>query len=456
MRGAGTAGEVEGGAPGRGLSRERLVALVQEHAGSLLSTARRHSLCADDAQDAYQRTLEILLRRAATLEEATVGGWLHTVVRHEALAVRESRQRQLGANALDADAHVAEHLPGPHERVEAFERLTSTAEALARLKPQEARALGLQAQGHSYREICRITGWSYTKVNRSIAEGRRAFLDRHAGIEAGRECRRWEALLGAIADGEAGAGDLAQIRPHLRRCRACRASLRAQRLARGRLAILLPGPLLAGAAGGPDPPGARILSRLGEAIFDLLGGRMPSAGPRSGVALDLGASGKVAAVAASVTALAGGGLAAVRADLGPPRHASSPAHRVRVQRSARPASGAAAVPLAPARPLGQPLSPRAGAAPPGVVRRRGRASSPSSRAGSGARSVRAAEFEPLGSPAPAAPAAEPGVPVATARLASSSSTSTRPAPMSTTTRAAPTGGSTGSAAGRSAPAEFEP
>lgn len=452
MRGTGTAEEMEGGAPALGLSRERLVALVQEHAGSMLSTARRHSLCADDAQDAYQRTLEILLRRAATLEEATVGGWLHTVVRHEALAVRESRQRQLGTDALDADDHVAEHLPGPHERVEAFERLTSAAEALARLKPQEVRALGLQAQGHSYREICRITGWSYTKVNRNIAEGRRAFLDRHAGIEAGRECRRWEAMLGAIADGAATAADLAQIRPHLRRCRACRASLRAQRMARGRLAILLPGPLLAGAGAATDPPGARILARLGETISDLIAGRMPSAGHRSGVALDLAASGKVAAVAASATALAGGGLAAVRTDLAPPRHASSPAHSARAQGSARPASSAPAGAPAPGRASGQSLPPPA-AAPHGVVRRIGHASSPSSRAGSAAQPVRAAEFEPLGSPAPAT---EPVVPVATARPASTSSTSARPASTSITTRSVSAGGSTGSAAGRSAPAEFEP
>jgi hypothetical protein len=53
---------------------------VATHAESLLRTAQRHSLCADDAQDAYQRGLEIFMRRARTLDPKYVGRWLHVVV----------------------------------------------------------------------------------------------------------------------------------------------------------------------------------------------------------------------------------------------------------------------------------------------------------------------------------------------------------------------------------------
>jgi DNA-directed RNA polymerase specialized sigma24 family protein len=56
--------------------------LIAAHADSLLRTARRFSLCADDAQDAYQRGLEILMRHAARLDSDRAGGWLHTVVYH--------------------------------------------------------------------------------------------------------------------------------------------------------------------------------------------------------------------------------------------------------------------------------------------------------------------------------------------------------------------------------------
>ena len=43
---------------------------------------------------------------------------------------------------------------------------------LAALKPDERRTLILIAAGHTYREVGEITSWSYTKINRSAAEGR--------------------------------------------------------------------------------------------------------------------------------------------------------------------------------------------------------------------------------------------------------------------------------------------
>ena len=97
------------------------------------------------------------------------------------------------------------------------------AEALRRLKPHEVRALTLKAQGLSYQEICDATGWTYTKVNRCLSEGRRRFLDRVAGIEAGEECERLAPLLSALADGELGSEDLAALRGHMTGCLSCRA-----------------------------------------------------------------------------------------------------------------------------------------------------------------------------------------------------------------------------------------
>jgi hypothetical protein len=54
---------------------------VATHAESLLRTAERHSLCEDDAHDAYQRGLEIFMRRAADLDRKGVDRWLHVVVK---------------------------------------------------------------------------------------------------------------------------------------------------------------------------------------------------------------------------------------------------------------------------------------------------------------------------------------------------------------------------------------
>src|SRR4051794_3516186 len=71
--------------------------LIAAHADSLLRTARRFSLCADDAQDAYQRSLEILMRHAARLDGDRAPGWLHTVVKNEALAINRARSRASAA-----------------------------------------------------------------------------------------------------------------------------------------------------------------------------------------------------------------------------------------------------------------------------------------------------------------------------------------------------------------------
>jgi DNA-directed RNA polymerase specialized sigma24 family protein len=42
------------------------------------------------------------------------------------------------------------------------------------LDRDERRALSLLAAGYSYREIGQLTDWTYTKVNRCVAEGRAA------------------------------------------------------------------------------------------------------------------------------------------------------------------------------------------------------------------------------------------------------------------------------------------
>ena len=58
------------------------------------------------------------------------------------------------------------------------------------MKPQEVQALTLKAEGYSYAEIGEITGWTYTKINRCMAEGRKRFLEVFAGARAGRAMRQ--------------------------------------------------------------------------------------------------------------------------------------------------------------------------------------------------------------------------------------------------------------------------
>jgi RNA polymerase sigma factor (sigma-70 family) len=297
--------------PRRRLGRRRpdtqqlVVETISRHADALLRTARRHTACQADAEDAYQRALEIFVKCAHRLDSASAHKWLHTVVKHEAYAVREQRARYVGVDeetaldALDDGRHVA----SVEERSERFDELTRAAEALGRLKPQEVTALWLKAQGLSYREIAERQGWTYTKVNRCLTEGRKSFLERFADIRSGAECERWLPVLSAVADGEAGAEQLVEVRPHLRNCPGCRAVLAGMRASGTPVAALLPAGLLVGGSGGG------LLDRLGELVVGVQE-RIVAPLVKAQSAVEATSASKVAAVAAaSAAALAGGGVA---------------------------------------------------------------------------------------------------------------------------------------------------
>ena len=274
------------------------LALLQRHGSTIMATARRFAATLEDAEDAYQRGVEILLTKAPTTAEEELVPWLRTVVKHEAWALR--RQRQRAAPVAD-DGNVPEspsEVAATHDQAERIDRLRIGAEALKKLKPQEIRALVLRAEGYSYKQIQEITGWTYTKVNRCLTEGRKAFLERVAGIEAGSECERLAPLLSKLADGEATADDLATLRPHIRTCLSCRAALREYRGAPATAAALVP----AAAFAAPGRPSfLELPARAAEALAGWA--------QKAQVATEMASAQKVAAVAASTAVL--GGSAAV-------------------------------------------------------------------------------------------------------------------------------------------------
>ncbi len=203
----------------------RVGAVVSRHLPALLRVARRVSLCADDAQDAVQRALEIYVRRLDGVDTSTEVAWLKVVVRHEALAIRRARAESVASEEVDFDAHAGGDR-GVDDAVAASERVRRSAEALRALKPDEATALLLKAQGHSYAEIGERQGWTYTKVNRAITEGRKRFLEVYAELESGEACERVAPVLADLASGAAESAQLVAVRAHLRHCASCRARVR--------------------------------------------------------------------------------------------------------------------------------------------------------------------------------------------------------------------------------------
>ncbi len=217
------------------MARTDLELQIEEFGALMLATARRWSANDQDAEDAFQRAAEKALRNSPSGSYDEVCAWLRTTVKNEALAIVRHRRRIAAGGrpeALDGPRLFAPQAqPNTDVRAEQLERLRLGSQALRRLKPQEIRALQLRAEGYTYKEIEAITSWSATKVNRCIAEGRRAFKQALEGIESGAECNRLAPALEAIAAGDGTAQDRASVRPHLSTCLACRARLRHHRAA---------------------------------------------------------------------------------------------------------------------------------------------------------------------------------------------------------------------------------
>ena len=229
-----------GAQPSRAQIDMAALELVRRYGASILSMARRYSVCAEDAEDAYQRGLEILLTKAPSAQHEDLVPWLRTVVRNEAFEIRRQRLRSV---PTDKEVGLIDELrqePPAEVHAQRLEKLRLGAEAMRRLKPPELRCLLLKAEGYSYEEISQQTGFSHTKVNRSLSEGRRTFRRGLASIESGAECRRLAPLLSRVADGEASKEEIRDLRPHLRGCAGCRATLRDYRSVPARVSALFP------------------------------------------------------------------------------------------------------------------------------------------------------------------------------------------------------------------------
>lgn len=325
---------MQGGIATAGRKRAAVELVAREDA-ELRQTARRFSLCEDDAEDAYQRALEILLVKAPSDRPRELIRWMKTVVKHEALAIRRYRERMLGVGddgAGDPIARIASSGAGPGERLEIGEQVARSREALQALKPAELRSLTLLAAGYSYAEIGEITGFSQTKVNRCLAEGRQRFRHQLTRSEDGSRCAELAPLLSAYCDSEASDEDEVAVREHLRACAACRTTMRAYRATPAAVAALAPA----------LPVSRSLLERAQEFLVGLHS-RLPGSGGsgETGVSQIAAAGGtRGAGMAALAKALAicagtvGGAAACVATGVAPAPLGMEPQHttRARIER----------------------------------------------------------------------------------------------------------------------------
>src|ERR687893_2783977 len=119
--------------PARAEIDEAALALLARHGAQILATARRYAATPEDAEDAYQRGMEILLTKAPSTREEELIPWLRTVVKHEAFALRRQRERH---SPVTDDGELRDRPAASavtHEQAEQLERLRQGAEALRHL-----------------------------------------------------------------------------------------------------------------------------------------------------------------------------------------------------------------------------------------------------------------------------------------------------------------------------------
>lgn len=212
--------------------------LVMEYGELILSDAIRFSINRPDAEDAYQRSLEILLTKAPTTDREQLVPWLRVVVRNEATNIarsRHNRNLRLDETSLHSSAALEDI---PDDRVEDKLQLERHAEALRRLSKDQLLCLVAQSEGLTYDEISDRTGFTRRKVTRCLQDGRRNFSRHIDAIAKGSECERMQPLIAKLFESDTEAA--IELGPHLRHCIACREQVRSYRSAPNRVAALFP------------------------------------------------------------------------------------------------------------------------------------------------------------------------------------------------------------------------
>ena len=345
--------------------RRRAACSAMASAPGLIRFAARYTKSLHDAEDAYQRAMEIALLRAPVTEPRRFMAWLHTVLRNEALAVARARRREGPGAELDVAESCAERSqdePAVDALAEWRERYRSIQDGLGGLTDAQRVCLILKSAGASYERIRELTGFSLRKVERSVLEGRASLHAWEVRLASGDVCEGITPLIDRVAAGEATSRERRAVTRHVRHCGPCRAVLRNRRESNEWLAGLVPLALVASetlAAGPPDPsPVIAWWERLA-------GGATVRAGNAVQMAMELpGAA--LAKVGAGTAAVAVAGAAgaplvadAIRPEQAPPPTAAAlvqPAHSATetgagagAARPARPSTPATAAPAAAAR-----------------------------------------------------------------------------------------------------------
>lgn len=284
------------------LAIDRVAAeVVEQYGQQIMLDAVRYSANRQDAEDAYQRALIVLLTKAPSDDPDQVVPWLRVVVRNEALEISRTRARREIDISPESLAAFESDQRSPETVTEELARVEMGFEALKRLNQDQTQCLLAQAEGLDYEEIAALTGFTRRKVSRCLERGREAFARRFEAIAVGSECERMQPLLHRLLEADQEAAR--EVRPHLRHCIACRARLRAYESAPRDVAAMLPPAIIVISA---KPLG--MFERLAD-LWNATVDRISAHATGLDRWAEIGTAKKIAAVAAVAGAAASGGAA---------------------------------------------------------------------------------------------------------------------------------------------------
>lgn len=154
--------------------------LFAQYRRRLLAVARHNSDSEEEAEEALQDALTLFVEHFDPGGEAPPLAWLTLTLKRRCWAIYAKRRRraELLCSGQPMAAFMAAESRSPAEILEAAEEARRLGEAMSALKPDERRALALLALGYTYAEIGELTGWTHTKINRCLAEGRARLRER--------------------------------------------------------------------------------------------------------------------------------------------------------------------------------------------------------------------------------------------------------------------------------------
>ena len=239
--------------------RRHAVCMAMAWAPGLIRFAARFTHSVEDAEDAYQRGMEIALTSAPVTHPDAFVTWLHTVIRREAALIARTRSREEPTPPTDLDQAItarAEQPAGPQAVAEWRERYRGLQDAWSGLSDAQKVCLMLRSTGVSRHEIQVITGFSERQVHRSIAEGYARLSEWEIRMATGEACGHVAELMEGVIDGSASRRDRRVLSRHIGHCAACRSRYRGQRDQVRLLGSLVPTVLIGAQtlqAGPPDP-----------------------------------------------------------------------------------------------------------------------------------------------------------------------------------------------------------